>query len=201
MYTTINQIRACGPCGLDPRKLPLTGYQLLVSRLGADFDPDAPVAISYILESNGLDDALWCLQSVKGHDRDIRLLAVDFARSVEHLSDDQCVKHCNDITERFANGLATAKELAAAAARAAAAAGEAAAAAGEAARAARAAAGEAAGEAARAAAGAATWATWAAARAATNEATWAAAGEAGLAAWEIQSNLLAAVCAEIEQRS
>lgn len=114
MYTTLNQIRACSPCGLDPRKSPLTGYQLLVSHLPADFSPDAPISIADILESNGIDDALWCLQAVKGYDREIRLLAVDFARSVEHLTDDPRVKTCNDVAERFANGLATTDELEAA---------------------------------------------------------------------------------------
>jgi hypothetical protein len=176
MYTTLKQIRACSPCGLNPRKLPLTGYQLLVSRLGADFDPDAPVKISYILESNGLDDALWCLRAVKGYDRDIRLLAVDFARSVEHLTTEPRVKACNDVSERYAYGLATKAEL-------------------DAARdAAWDSAWDAARAAARAAAGATAWdAAWDAARAAAGATAWD-------AAWAVQANMLAIVCAEIEQR-
>jgi len=85
MYTTLNKIRAHGPCGLDPRAPQLTGFCKLRAHLGTDFDPDAPVSILAILESNGLDDALWCLRAVDGHEAAIRKLACDFALDVAHL--------------------------------------------------------------------------------------------------------------------
>ena len=67
-----------------------------------------------ILDTNGLDQALQALCQVKGHDREIRLYAVWCAQQVQHLLTDQRLKTALDVSERFANGLATAQELAAA---------------------------------------------------------------------------------------
>lgn len=73
-----------------------------------------PIGMLDILESNGLDDALWATRCLTGHDRDLRLYAVWCARQAEQYTTDPRVKACNDVTERFANGLATAEELSAA---------------------------------------------------------------------------------------
>ena len=70
-----------------------------------------PIPIVDILKSNGLDDALWALRCVKGHDRDLRLYAVWCARQVEHLMKDQRSRNALDVAERHANGLATDEEL------------------------------------------------------------------------------------------
>jgi hypothetical protein len=110
----LNKIRAQSPCGLDPRETPLTGFCKLRTYLGDGFDPDAPVSIVTILDSNGLDDALWCLRAVEGHDKELRLLAVRFARDVQHLMTDPRSLAALDVAERFANGEATEAELAAA---------------------------------------------------------------------------------------
>ena len=133
-----------------------------------------PIPIVDILKSNGLDDALWALRCVKGHDRDLRLYAVWCARQVEHLMKDQRSRNALDVAERHANGLATDEELDAA----------------------WAAAWAAARDAARAAAwDAARGDSWDAAWAAAQEAAWAAAQEAAQeAAWDAQSNTLAAMC-------
>ena len=64
-----------------------------------------------ILESNGLDDALWCLQVVKGFDREKRLFGVWCARQVQHLMTDQRSLNALDIAEKFSNGEATKQEL------------------------------------------------------------------------------------------
>ena len=141
-----------------------------------------PISLAFILENNGLNDTLWALRCLEGHDRDLRLFAVWCARQVQHLMPDPRSIAALDIAELHAYGLASVAELRAArdvardvaraagdawaawAACAAArdAAGDAAWAAGDAAREAAGPAGEAAGEAA-----------WAAA-----EAAWAAAGAA-----------------------
>jgi hypothetical protein len=171
MKTTLNQIRACSPCGLDPRQIPLTGFCKLRAAMGEGFDPEAPITITQILDSNGLDDALWCLKAVQGYEREKRLYAVKQARKVQHLNTDPRVEAALKAAEDFANGLigitALAAALAAAGAAARAAAGAAAGAAAWAA--AWDAAGDAAGAAARAAAlaaagAAARAAAWAAAR-------------------------------------
>ena len=78
MNTTLNEIRAKSPCS--------SGWAKLLKHLGKTTADDASLSIVTILDSNGLDDALWCLQAVKGRDREIRLYGVWCARQVQHLS-------------------------------------------------------------------------------------------------------------------
>jgi hypothetical protein len=168
MKTTLNKIRSHSPCA--------SGWERLLKNLQKTKADDEPLALTTILESNDLDDALWCLRAVDGHEREMRLYAVDCARSVQHLMTDQRSLDALDVAERFANGLATQAELAAARA------------AGDAARAAA----WAARDAARAAwaARAAAWAAGDAARAAA----WAARDAAWDAAWAAQANLFLLMC-------
>ena len=132
MKTTLNKIRAHTPC--------VSGWKKLLKNLGKTKGDDEPLALTTILESNGIDDALWCLRAVDGHQREIRLFALECARSVQHLMKDKRSLGALNVAERFANGQATQQELDAAWA------------------AARDAAGAAAGAAARDAAMAAAWA-------------------------------------------
>lgn len=106
MKTTLNAIRTRSPCPF--------GWSKLLKYLGKTRADDEPLSILTILESNGLDDALWALRAVKGHDREIRLLAVAYARQVQHLLTDKRSLDALDVAERFANGKASRKELAAA---------------------------------------------------------------------------------------
>ena len=153
IYTTLNKIRAHSPCA--------GGWSKLLRHLGKTQADDEPLAFATILDSNGLDDALWCLRAVDGHEREMRLYAVWCARRVQHLMTDPRSLAALDVAERRANGQATDAELSAARA--------------------------AAGAAAWAAAGAAAWdaagaAAWAAARVATWDAAGAAARDAARAA-------------------
>ncbi len=175
--TTLNRIRAAGPCS--------HGWAKLLKHLDKTRADDEPLPFAVIVELNGLDDALWCCRAEPHHSKEWRLFAVRCARSVQHLMVDQRSLAALDVAERHANGLATDDELAAAwnaawdAARNAAwdAARDAAwAAAGAAAR-------DAAWDAAGAAARAAAWdaaraAAWDAARAAARAAAWDAARDA-----------------------
>ncbi len=102
--TTLNAIRECDPC--------TDGWSKLLRHLGKTKPDDEPVTLATILESNGLDDALWCLRAVNDIDRDARLFAVWCARQVQHLNPDPKVAACIDTAERFANGAATTAELA-----------------------------------------------------------------------------------------
>ena len=106
MKTTLNQIRAKSPCQ--------SGWTKLLAYLGKTKADDEPISIATILDSNGLDDALWCLQAVKGRDREIRLFGVWCARQVQHLMIDQRSIAALDVSERFANGEATNDDLSAA---------------------------------------------------------------------------------------
>jgi hypothetical protein len=157
--TTLNKIREHEPC--------IKGWKKLLAHLGKTEADDEPLPFAIILESNGLDDALWCCRAAPEYDKEWRLFAVCCARQVQHLMKDSRSLNALDVAERFANGLATEDELKAAWD-----------AAGDAAW-------DAAGDAARAAAGDAAWA---AARAAAGYAARAAAeAAAGAAAKEKQS--------------
>jgi hypothetical protein len=171
--TTLNRIRAHGPCR--------EGWQKLLKGLGKTDADDEPLPFARIVEINGLDDALWCCRAEPQHAREWRLFAVYCARQVQHLMTDERSIAALDVAERHANGHATDKELAAA--------WDAAGAAGDAA-------GDGAWDAAWVAAGDAAWdAAWAAAWAAgtaagdaAGDAAWDAAGDAwdaaGDAAWD-----------------
>ena len=106
MKTTLNKIRKYEPC--------TSGWQKLLTYLGKTKADDEPLLITTILDSNGLDDALWCLRAVEGRDREIRLYAVWCARQVQHLLKDPRSLDALDVAERYANGEATRDELSAA---------------------------------------------------------------------------------------
>ena len=153
MKTTLNKIREHRPC--------TSGWEKLLSYLGKTKADDEPLSLLTILDSNGLNDALWCLRAVEGYDREIRLYAVWCARQAQHLLTDQRSLDALDVAERYANGEATEKEM-------------------DAARSAAASATPAAGVAADATEWAARDAAWAAARDATE---WAARDAARYAVW------------------
>ena len=180
LTTTLNRIRAQGPCR--------EGWEKLLKGLGKTAADDEPLAFSKIAEINGLDDALWCCRAEPQEWRTWRLFAVWCGRQVQHLMTDPRSTAALDVAERHANGNATDKELDAARAAAWDAAWDATRAAARAAArdAARAAARDAARAAAWAAACAAAWdAARAAARAAARDAAWAAACAAACtAAWD-----------------
>jgi len=106
VYTTLNKIRSHGPCE--------SGWVKLLKHLGKTKADDEPLALATVLESNGLDDALWCLRACEGIESEARLYAVWCARQVQHLMTDQRSLDALDVAERHANGDATDEELAAA---------------------------------------------------------------------------------------
>ena len=108
MKTTLSKIRKHSPC--------VYGWTKLLASLNKTKPDDDELFIEHIINSNGIDDAIWCLRAVDGNDRKIRLFAVWCARQVQHLMTDQRSIIALDVAERFANGLANADELAAAAA-------------------------------------------------------------------------------------
>ncbi len=161
--TTLAAIRAASPCE--------EGWRKLLGHLGKTTADDEPLDLLTVLDSNGLDDALWVLSYAMPDDRLARHFQAWCAEQVLHLFEaerpddtrvrDQIAMLRNDEADDAARAAARAAAWAAARAAARAAAWAAA----------RAAARAAAGDAARAAARAAAWA---AARAAARAAAWAA---------------------------
>ena len=103
MFTTLNQIRANSPCA--------SGWKKLLVHLNKTIADAEPLNIATVIDRNGLDDALWCLQAVEYKDKEIRLYAVWCARQVQHLMTDKRIIDILDVSERFANGEATQEEL------------------------------------------------------------------------------------------
>lgn len=104
--TTLNAIRAHGPCA--------HGWSKLLAHLGKTKADDEPLPLLTVLDSNGLDDALWCMRAMPEHDKHWRLFAVWCARQVQHLMRDPRSISALDVVERHARGDATDAELSAA---------------------------------------------------------------------------------------
>ena len=103
MFTTLNRISTKSLCD--------DSWKKLLANLNKTQADDEPLNIATILDSNGLTDALLCLRTVEGKEKELRLYAVWCARQVQHLMADQRSLDALDVAERFANGEATQEEL------------------------------------------------------------------------------------------
>ena len=106
LTTTLNKIRKHDPCA--------DGWKKLLKYLGKTEADDEPLPFRVILDSNGLDDVIWCCRTAPEYDKEWRLFAVWCARQVQHLMTDQRSLAVLDVAERYANGQATIEELIAA---------------------------------------------------------------------------------------
>jgi len=106
LVTTLNKIKKHGPCE--------DGWKKLLRHLGKTKADDEELSFLTILESNGFDDALWCMRSAPEYEKEWRLFAVWCARQVQHLMTDERSISALDVAEKFANGYATREELSAA---------------------------------------------------------------------------------------
>lgn len=95
-------------------QMPAGGGARLLAYLGKTAPDDEPLPLVTILDSNGMEDALWALRTVTGEDARIRRYAVWCARQVQHLMTDPRSVDALDVAERYADGLATDDELQAA---------------------------------------------------------------------------------------
>ena len=74
LTTTLNRIRACSPC--------TSGWKTLLNHMGPEHDPDAPINLLTVLESNGVQDMLWCLRATEQDSKSAAIeLAARFAES------------------------------------------------------------------------------------------------------------------------
>jgi len=96
LTTTFNLLRKAGAC--------TSRYRVLARHLGGvqHYGATTPIPLSTILDSNGLDDALWCLQCCQDKETAgvfARLLVADFAWHVLHIFEE---KYPNDKRPRQA---------------------------------------------------------------------------------------------------
>mgnify|MGYP000397317750 FL=1 len=80
IYTTLKDIRDAKPCETFDTLLEHLGK----TRAEAKTD-DEPLPVLTVLESNGVDDALWVLDNAVGNQRICRLFAADCAERVLHI--------------------------------------------------------------------------------------------------------------------
>jgi hypothetical protein len=105
MKTTLNKIRETAPCA--------DGWRKLLTYLGKIQADDEPLSLLTILDSNGLDDTLYCLKAVEGYDREKHLFSVWCAWEVRGLMSPDLIAVI-EVAERYARLVATTKELLAA---------------------------------------------------------------------------------------
>ena len=100
-YTTLNKIREHLPC--------VRGWETLLTSLGKTKADDEPLSFKAILDSNGIDDAIWALRSIDAPE--VRLFAVRCVRQIQHLLTDERSLHALDVSEAYAVGEVTEEEL------------------------------------------------------------------------------------------
>jgi hypothetical protein len=113
---TLDEIRANRPCK--------DGWEKLLKSKGKTVADDEPFPLADVLESNGLDDALWCPRALdRCHDNAVRLLVCDLVEPAMAFvpAGETRPQEALRVARAFAGGRATADELdaARAAARAA----------------------------------------------------------------------------------
>lgn len=102
--TTLKAIADCDPC--------LDGWDKLISYLGKRAEDDVTLPLSVVLDSNGIQDAVWCLRAVPDIEREVRLFAVWCVRRVQHLLVDRRSLVALRVAERYARGAASDDDLA-----------------------------------------------------------------------------------------
>lgn len=109
LSTTLNEIRKHG--------LHRDGWSKLLDHLGKTTSDDEPLPMRTILESNGIDDFMWCLRALPGeYDNAVRLLNCDIAeRALRFVREgEDRPRQAIETARRFARGEATEEELSAA---------------------------------------------------------------------------------------
>ena len=114
LHTTFARVKEAGACQASYRKF--ARHKGGVYKWGKD----TPFGLDEVLEVCGLGDALWCFRvTIEPADKIARLLACDYAERVlpifeKSLPGDMRPRRAIETSRRFANGLASQAELAAA---------------------------------------------------------------------------------------
>lgn len=102
--TTLERIKEFDADEIEPAVWLGHEYQRLVAGLGEGWGEDEPIPYARVLEISGLRYAVWCLRVEPQHERLWRLMAVRFAREVQHLMEDQRRLGALNFAEMYANG-------------------------------------------------------------------------------------------------
>ena len=108
LTTTLNLLHKASAC--------TSRYKVLITALGTDYPADKPIDLLRILETNGLDDALWALRATEQNcDKIARLMTADFAEQVlpiwkKYAPDDKRPELAIQAARDFAHGRITVQE-------------------------------------------------------------------------------------------
>ena len=112
LTTTLNLLHKAKAC--------TARYEVLLATLGANYPMDAEISLLTILETNGIDDALWALRATaEDCEKVARLMVADFAESAlanwtKYYPNDNRPALAVQAARDFANGLIVREDLAAA---------------------------------------------------------------------------------------
>lgn len=109
---SLNQIRDNNPSGLPCKN----GWVTLLKGLGKTAADDELFPITFVLDNNGVEDAFWCVDCLRGYDYAVFNLKADVVESVLHIFEeeypnDPCVRDCITVTRAFALGEVTLDDL------------------------------------------------------------------------------------------
>ena len=103
LHTTLEILRRNHACA--------SGYKNLIASLPADHAHDAPITLAHIIESNGIEDALWALRATveptgRNVAQEIAIRAAERAQAVfeKHRPDDSRVRECIAATRAYMRG-------------------------------------------------------------------------------------------------
>jgi len=102
VYTTLNEIREHKPCE--------DGWKALLKGLNKSKADNDPLALTTILDINGLNDAVWTLRTVED-EKLVRLFAVACCQDILHLIEDERSLNAVKIAHLYCHGEATKDEL------------------------------------------------------------------------------------------
>ena len=101
--TTLDKIREHRPCE--------SGWKKLLAYLGKTEADDEPLALLTILESNGVEDAIWAFRALPEYSAKWRHYTVDCVERVQHLITDPRSLEALRVARLHADGLATDDQL------------------------------------------------------------------------------------------
>ena len=110
MLTTLNTLHKYWPI-IDDGTYSGACWPMLLKALGKTAGDDEPLSIIKVLNVVGFDNTSWILQAIPEHKRELTLFTVFCARQASGLMREKPLRTVIKTAERFANGLASIKDL------------------------------------------------------------------------------------------